>query len=785
MELILPLPPNCKEDEANRVAPGDIAVVSLQEGVKIAGQLLAFEPQKATIVLQTKGKDSPTQIPIPSIQAMHLPNPKEWTGNGEDGDTPDTQEFEIFFTNGKRLAGDTLGYCADDNGIHLFPIYGKNKFMHSFVPFTAMVVYRVGDESNAQGAAGEPGLGSNVARDVSQFLTHKAITNTEELERVLSKQKTMPNMKLGEILLSEELVTEDQLKLALEEQKLQKNTPLGEILVKKGLVTPGEIQQSLAKKLGIPFVDLRKYQPSPDVLSLVPQDIAEKHKVIPIHRVDDKLVVALENPMNWDALDALRFNTNMHVEPVMAMEKDITWAVSFYYSPSQANDASIEELADDTAELADYSEDDLDSVTEEITDNVVVKLLNKIILDARNQDASDIHIEPSPGKSKIVVRFRQDGTLVKYHELPPQYRSALISRIKILAKLDISEKRRPQDGKIEFKNLGGSKLELRVAILPTVNGQEDVVMRILASGKPIALGKLALSQRNHDELIKAISTPYGLFLVCGPTGSGKTTSLHSILGHINTPERKIWTAEDPVEITQAGLRQVQVNSKIGVTFAAAMRSFLRADPDVIMVGEMRDKETVQTGIEASLTGHLVFSTLHTNSAPESIVRLLDMGMDPFNFADALLGVLAQRLCKRLCSKCKEPYEPTQDELMHLAAEYCAELVRFSSDEEAEKLYVDTTSRWKKAFGGEQGDITLYKPAGCPQCNDTGYKGRIGLHELLIGTDAVKKDILEHAPVSSLLATALKEGMTTLRMDGLEKVLQGHTDPHAVRAVCSK
>jgi type II secretory ATPase GspE/PulE/Tfp pilus assembly ATPase PilB-like protein len=329
-------------------------------------------------------------------------------------------------------------------------------------------------------------------------------------------------------------------------------------------------------------------------------------------------------------------------------------------------------------------------------------------------------------------------------------------------------------------------IELRVATIPSAGSVEDIVMRILTAGEPMPLASLGLSPRNERNLKQTISKPYGLFFVCGPTGSGKTTTLHSVLGHLNTPGRKIWTAEDPVEITQKGLRQVQMNPKAGLNFASAMRAFLRADPDIIMVGEMRDKETTAIGIEASLTGHLVFTTLHTNSAPESIVRLLDMGMDPFNFADALLGVLAQRLAKRLCGKCKQPHVTTKGEIQLLLKEYCEELTHTEGWKQDPKVAHDNIyQEWVSTFVNDKGQLLLYSPVGCESCNGTGYKGRVGLHELLIGSDPVKKLIQEKARVSAVLAVALNETMRTLKQDGIEKVLQGITDMHQVRAVCIK
>ncbi|HPW28055.1 MAG TPA: GspE/PulE family protein, partial [Rhodoferax sp.] len=436
----------------------------------------------------------------------------------------------------------------------------------------------------------------------------------------------------------------------------------------------------------------------------------------------------------------------------------------------------------DDAPLDDGVNDD--SLESAAADNELVKFVNKVIVDAYNQKASDIHIEPMPGKFKTGIRFRIDGSLVPYVEVPAHLRQAMVTRLKIMCDLDISERRKPQDGKIKFKKYGPLDIELRVATIPSAGGVEDVVMRILAAGEPIPLEKLGLTPHNKARLEATVSKPYGLFYVCGPTGSGKTTTLHSILKFLNTPDTKIWTAEDPVEITQKGLRQVQINKKAGIDFALIMRAFLRADPDIIMVGESRDKETVSMGVEASLTGHLVFSTLHTNSAPESITRLMDMGMDPFNFADALLGILAQRLAKKLCD-CKSAYVPDAEEFRLFVIEYAEELRHskaWKADYEGEsKRLVET---WTKTYG-EDGQIKLYKAVGCDKCNKTGYKGRVGLHELLVADDGVKKLIQERARVAELFASAVEGGMRTLKMDGMEKIMMGLTDLKMVRQVCIK
>ncbi|MGE0682930.1 MAG: GspE/PulE family protein, partial [Candidatus Binatia bacterium] len=398
--------------------------------------------------------------------------------------------------------------------------------------------------------------------------------------------------------------------------------------------------------------------------------------------------------------------------------------------------------------------------------NVIIRLVNHTILDAYKMGASDIHIEPYGEKQETLIRFRIDGRCHQYQRVSADYRRPLASRLKIMAHLDIAERRKPQDGKIKFA-LPEREIELRVATLPTAGTEnEDVVLRLLASSEPIPLDHLTMSERNLQAFKELLQKPYGLILCVGPTGSGKTTSLHSALQHINTPDRKIWTAEDPVEITQYGLRQVQVHPKIGFGFAAAMRAFLRADPDVIMVGEIRDRETAEIAIEASLTGHLVFSTLHTNSAAETVTRLLEMRMDPFNFADALLGVLAQRLARTLCIQCKEQYRPAKEEYHALAVAY--------GEEAFARLHIP----YDELF-------VLFRAMGCEACHKTGYKGRMGIHELLVTTEEIKNLIHTRATAAELAKVALAQGMITLMQDGILKCLQGWTDYKQVQAVAMR
>ena len=566
----------------------------------------------------------------------------------------------------------------------------------------------------------------------------------------------------------------------------KKSVDLETVLVEEMNVKVSSIGQALSKFFGVPYEPLKPERIKPmDLLKNLKREYVQAEGFVPLEDVKEGLMVMCIDP---ERTKGSRIVQNIfpkaRVKYLVTTHREFRDTLNHFFG-ADTDLGDIGDLLDGLGEDADETGATVDDLSA-AADNELVKLVNKVVVDAYHQGASDIHIESYPGKGKTEIRFRKDGSLVPYIEVPASYRNALVARIKIMCDLDISERRKPQDGKIKFKKFGPLDIELRVATIPTQGGVEDIVMRILAAGEPIPLDKLGLTPHNLPRLKQVIGNPYGLFFCCGPTGSGKTTTLHSVLGHLNTPDTKIWTAEDPVEITQKGLRQVQVNRKAGLDFPTVMKAFLRADPDIIMVGEMRDKETTAIGIEASLTGHLVFATLHTNSAPESIVRLLDMGMDPFNFADALVGILAQRLAKRLCGKCKEPYSPAPDEIKAMLQEYCQELLNtgeFKKDAKAgyERVYKDLV----KTYADDKGQFTLYRKKGCDGCANTGYKGRLGLHELLVGTDAIKKNIQEHARVAEMLATGLEEGMRTLKMDGIEKVFQGVTDLAQVRAVCIK
>jgi type II secretory ATPase GspE/PulE/Tfp pilus assembly ATPase PilB-like protein len=503
-----------------------------------------------------------------------------------------------------------------------------------------------------------------------------------------------------------------------------------------------------------------------DLLKPLNVDYLRKNAWIPIARRGSLIDVLTNDPHDLDkGWDVRRAFPGMTIRYAVGLRRDVEQFLLM--ATGQAATSSIGAILGELVNEIHVEQRNEGCFTPiDENDSAIVRLANHVITEADRVGASDIHIEPYADRKETVVRFRVDGTCFPYMQIPAAYRRALVSRLKIMANLDIAERRRPQDGKIRYRLSKDREIELRVATLPTAGSDEDVVLRLLTAKEPMVLDSLEFAPGPLQAIKAMAEKPYGMILCVGPTGSGKTTTLHAILKHINSEERKIWTAEDPIEITQDGLRQVQIHPKIGLTFATALRAFLRADPDVIMIGEMRDKETADIAIEASLTGHLVLSTLHTNSAVETVVRLLDLGCDSFNFADAMLGVLAQRLCKRLCVHCKEAYHPTPQEYNELVQGY-------------------GVSEWDRLGETYTEHFALYKEKGCETCNGTGFKGRVPLHELLQATEDLKSLIQSQTQTTGLRELARKEGMVTLVQDGIRKTLKGITTFRQVRAVATK
>jgi type II secretory ATPase GspE/PulE/Tfp pilus assembly ATPase PilB-like protein len=550
---------------------------------------------------------------------------------------------------------------------------------------------------------------------------------------------------------------------ALTTQAHTEQSNLPRLLIKEAGLRPEEVGYSLEQFYQIPFQPYDpQLTPALHLVRQISEDYLRHQSWLPLSGDSEEAVILIDDPTDTQRI--LEIQKCLPAERYVfrvALPDDIQRYLG--HDLGFRDETDIEQLVvrleeeGGVQDMADHADDSLSENTA-----TVIQLVNKLILEAHRQNASDIHIEPEKGTSPAQVRYRVDGLCRPALKIPSSHVRAVIARIKVMSGLDISERRRPQDGKCIVR-LGGAPLELRVVTMPTVHG-EAAVLRLLAASKSMPLDALSLSPRNMSEALRLISQPLGIFLVVGPTGSGKTTTLHAFLGHINTADRKIWTAEDPVEITQQGLQQVQIHVKIGFTFAAALRSFLRADPDVIMIGEMRDAETAQAGIEASLTGHLVLSTLHTNSAPETLVRLLDLGMDPISFSDALLGVLAQRLLRTLCDNCKAAYTASPREYDYILRHY-------GSDHFAE-LRIDP----KK--------LILYRAVGCARCGNTGYKGRMGIHELLACTPEIRSLISAKASAGELRKQAMAQGMRTLMQDGIQKVIEGKSDFEQLRRVAA-
>jgi type II secretory ATPase GspE/PulE/Tfp pilus assembly ATPase PilB-like protein len=644
---------------------------------------------------------------------------------------------------------------AQDDGIQIRQIMAKPIIYNGELMGMMEIMNKIGNDSKF--ADEDPVL----LQDIVDVLGI-ALYNQQRIDPKTRKSKFS-------YLINHDLISEEELGQAREESRSLRE-PLETVLMRKYNITKEDIGHTLEDFYRCKFIPFNDKTPIPgDLLKNLNREYLLRELWVPIEKIDGEIHIIiddLQNILKRDAIESL-FKTET-IKYDISLEDDIIRYIDFFFQ-SEIEESTFNDLLGKLETSDNTFEDNGDDVDDDVvkeSDSAIIQLVNKIINDAFVRGASDIHIEPNVNEKNVLVRYRIDGSCLHYQTLPYSYRAALVSRIKIMSNLNITMKRTPQDGKITLKKPGRDDIELRVATIPTQGNVEDIVMRILAKGDTLPLEAMGMTKRNYKSLINICEKPYGLILVVGPTGSGKTTTLHAVLHHINRPERKIWTAEDPVEVTQYGLRQVQVQPKIGLNFAAAMRAFLRADPDVIMVGEMRDNETAKIGVEASLTGHLVLSTLHTNSAPETITRLLDMGIDPLNFADSILGILAQRLVKKLCEKCKIPYHPSQDEYDALVDGYGPELFNTISIPYSKNL-------------------KLYRPQGCDSCEKSGYKGRMGLYELLINSGEIKKSIQQRESIETLRSIAVSEGMNTLYQDGILKAFQGLTDIKQVHRVCVK
>ncbi len=561
------------------------------------------------------------------------------------------------------------------------------------------------------------------------------------------------SLKMGEMLLKANLITQEQLKKALEEQKKTRER-IGTILVRLGYITDDELLTFLGRQFNIPVVDLEKYDINPDLVKLLPEDLMQKNLAFPINRINSKLIVAVADPTNMAIVDAIAFKTGYTVELVLASEISIIELVNKYLEQSSEFDDIITDLDEEFEFIQEDDDLDVLEIEKTVEEAPVVKLVNFILTDAVKKRASDIHIEPY--ERDFRVRYRIDGVLYEILKPPVKLRSAISSRVKILASLDIAERRLPQDGRIKLKLGKKREMDYRVSVLPTLYG-EKIVLRLLdKSGLEIDMTKLGFEEKQIVDFKDAIGKPYGMVLVTGPTGSGKTTTLYSALSDLNRSTDNISTAEDPVEYSFSGINQVQIKEDIGLTFAASLRSFLRQDPDIIMVGEIRDYETAEIAIKAALTGHLVLSTLHTNDAPSTISRLLNMGVEPFLVSSSLNLILAQRLVRKICENCRVEVKVNQ------------------------KALIDAGVPEDKAP-----HFKLFKGEGCEQCSDIGYRGRMALYEVMPATEEIKEMILRGASAIELKRESIRCGMKTLRNAGLSKADEGLTTLEEVLRVTAK
>lgn len=813
-----PIPPYFKLVSEPAESPSHECIVEMLDGQIISAELDGFDPGDSQIHLISDTQGTQQHIKLDLVRSIRLTEPLALMHDAAMISSIDSNEthvgdertFLVRFCDGKTLEGITRGFVRGEGGLFLYLLEGDDQHAtRCFVPAQQLDDLRIGpllgDELTRTHLATDADVATALQtqsilrqKRLGEHLRDHGIVTHDELKHALQSQKQRPAIKLGDLLVEAGLISPEQLAEALRLQATDRSRRLGDVLIDMGVVTEWQVQMALSEKLGIPFVNVREFKIDPLALQLVSARFAKRHQVLPLLCLGEALVVAVENPLTMEYEQELGFLAKQTIIPVIGNPDDLRSCIAKEYAIRTRNELAMDpagphgiagkttggsnhkplsmddlahELNQDALQRDSASTRD-EAFEERINDNVLVRLVNSIVIEAHAQGASDIHVECN-AKGNTRVRLRKDGELEDYIELQPAYREALVSRIKIMAGLDITEHRRAQDGKIDFSKFAPLSIELRVAIVPTTNNLEDAVLRILGGVEPLPLDRLGMCASDLATIEKMVSRTYGLILVCGPTGSGKTTTLHSILHTINRPDIKIWTAEDPVEITQQGLRQVQINARIDWTFAMAMRAFLRADPDVIMVGEMRDVETSKIAIEASLTGHLVFSTLHTNTAAESVVRLIELGMDPFNFADALIGILSQRLVRKLCKECRKSRVATDAEVLALAQEYCMD----SRLDPATMI-----AQWQKTYSSD-GHLQLYEAVGCSACR-AGYRGRIGVYELLSSSPQVKGVIRSRGTVPEVLEAAQMGGMRLLRQDAIEKVLGGLIDLVSARAVSS-
>ena len=762
--------------QALRVPASRSAIVTLVDGGECVGRVQDFAPDAPELLVEEHelpaGRGRDRRLPTSSVACVAFRRTDASAPRLAPGESP---ALRVHLAGGRTWVVTARSDPADPQGFFGVPVDADSAFDEIFFFAHGMNALER-DESLVSMLVEEGALSSQAARQglerqaalhrkrIGEILLEQSRIDPEVLGEALSLQRRK-GVRIGEVLIEAGFATREDIEEALVEQRRQGGKRIGEILVEMGVLSERSLALTLARKFHLPFVDLDACAIDPAAIRGVPSWIIEKYGVLPLEIDDGQITLALSDPLNTEPIDLIRFHRRAKVREVVAVPSQLERYLKKMLTEAQAAEqvaAMLVDLSpevDATLESVDASEDEDQSLAIRESDNAIIRLANQILVEAVTRGVSDVHIEPNGARGGVRIRFRIDGECVALPDVPASHRHALISRLKIMANLDIAERRRPQDGRIRVR-VAEQTVDLRVATLPTVGG-EDVVLRVLGSSKPLTWEQLDLSERNRRELERLMAASCGLILCVGPTGSGKTTSLHSLLRHVNTVDRKIWTAEDPIEIAQPGLRQVEIRPKIGLGFVEVLRAFLRADPDVIMIGEMRDLEAASIAIRAALTGHLVLSTLHTNGAPETVTRLIEMGLDPFAFGDALLGVLAQRLARRLCDRCRS-LEPAPE-----------------GEQEALRAVLGDSG------GSLRVGRLLWRARGCEACRGTGYRGRIALHELLVVDDDLRAAIHARANPDAIRALAVRGGTTGLLEDGARKCLEGATDLAQVMAACGR
>lgn len=754
----LPPAPLYVTDGPEALQDADV-VAQLMDGEKLRGSLLRLD-ERGRLIIRSREDRKVRDIPFSNLRSLLFskglpaatrPHPIQARG-GTMLTSKKPQRFRIVYRDGKVLTGQAQGALMDEKGLHLFQLGKESRFVRLFVPLQVVKDHqlssRIGEALLEEKAVSEQQLtdaveaqGALRQKKIGEYLQSSVVLTPADLRRALDQQANQPSKRIGDLLRHNGLITERQLNVALEEQKRDRSKKLGDILVEMEALSAEALHITLARTLGIPFVKLRTFDIDPEVISLVTVDLAEKHTLIPLLLHQDRLIVAMESPMDTATLSLLRFTTGRSTETAVATGEDIRWAINKYYGSRESAEA-LKELG-----LSDTEEGVGAKTVEEVermgTEKPVIRLVNSIIVDAISQHASDIHIRPT--EQQVDLFFRLNGTLKKIRSYSKKLLPAMVSRIKILGRMNIAERRLPQDGQTRVSN-AGALVDLRISVIPTVEG-ESVVIRILDVRVGLkSLDQIGFSERDQAVFADMLRKSYGMVLVTGPTGSGKSTTLYAALVDVKKQNVNIVTVEDPVEYHIDGIEQIQAYTAPGYTFAKALRHILRHDPDVIMIGEIRDEETGKIAIQSALTGHLVLSTLHTNDAASSVTRLLEMGVQPYLLSATLVGVVAQRLVRRNCEHCmvEEDVDPGVRKVLAVAEEE-----------------------------------VFYRGKGCDYCNHTGYSGRLAVYELLSVSESLRDLLVEDVNADEIHRLAVSEGMVPLTDNAIALARQGVTSLNEV------